>query len=122
MLKRPLESLGAAVRKSRGDRGLRDVAKEIGISPATLMRVENGRVPDLATFAKLCQWLGVDPGDYLGIPRKEADTPEGPLVMSAHFRAERTPSRETVQALAQMLLTAAEHQPTSPLEMDDGDI
>lgn len=110
MPKKPLASLGVAVRDKRAERKLREVAKEIGISPATLMRVENGRVPDLVTFGKLCQWLGVDPGTYFGLPAvgpsSDAEA-NGPLVMSAHFRADSTPNEETVRALATMLLTAA---------------
>lgn len=36
---------------------LRDVADEIGISAATLMRMEAGRVPDGETLAKVLVWL-----------------------------------------------------------------
>jgi transcriptional regulator with XRE-family HTH domain len=61
MPRRTLGSLGAMVREKRGTRKLRDVAAEIGIGPATLMRVEAGRIPDVGTFGKICRWLGVDP-------------------------------------------------------------
>src|SRR4051812_34704947 len=61
-----LATLGARVKKRRGDKTLRETAKEIGISPATLMRVEAGRIPDVETFGKICRWLGDDPGSYLG--------------------------------------------------------
>lgn len=119
MPKRPLESLGAAVRVKRSGRKLREVAAEVGISPATLMRVENGRVPDLGTFAKLCQWLELDPGDFLGRPESTGSgtaSEGGPLVMSAHFRAEQTPNEKTVAALARMLLTAAGIEPRANSE------
>lgn len=119
MPKRPLESLGAAVRDKRSGRKLREAAAEVGISPATLMRVENGRVPDLGTFAKLCQWLELDPGDFLGRPESVGSGPAleaGPLVMSAHFRAEQTPNEKTVAALARMLLTAAGIEPRATSE------
>lgn len=33
--------------------------KQIGISRATLWRCENGGIPDLMTYAKLCQWLEI---------------------------------------------------------------
>lgn len=32
-------------------------ASEIGISKATIHRVENGANPDLETFVKICTWL-----------------------------------------------------------------
>lgn len=37
--------------------GVREFAKEIGISAATLSRIENGKVPDIETFFKLCFWM-----------------------------------------------------------------
>src|SRR5271165_384902 len=55
MPRRPIESLGALVRKKRGTKKLRETAREIEIGPATLMRVESGRIPDLDTFGKLCK-------------------------------------------------------------------
>jgi transcriptional regulator with XRE-family HTH domain len=106
--RRPLASLGALVRERRRANKLRETAAEIGISAATLLRVESGRIPDVVTFGKLCQWLGLDPSSFLGIEEKET-TPHavGVINMSAHFKADRTARPETIQALAQMLLFAA---------------
>ena len=39
--------------------------KEIGISKATLSRVENGNMPDLLTFFKIVKWLGTDIKEYI---------------------------------------------------------
>lgn len=36
---------------------IRDAAKEMGISAATLSRIENKRPPDIDTFATLCNWV-----------------------------------------------------------------
>jgi transcriptional regulator with XRE-family HTH domain len=36
---------------------LRDLGAEIGIGAATLMRLEQGRVPDGETLAKILTWL-----------------------------------------------------------------
>lgn len=33
---------------------------EIGISKATLSRIENGKTPEIDTFLKICDWLGVN--------------------------------------------------------------
>lgn len=114
MQTRKLSSLGTLVRSKRGDAKLRDTAVQIGISPATLMRVENGRIPDIETFGRLCQWLQVDPGNFLGFKsdsftQKEPDTPT-PLFVSAHLKAEQTPKPETINALAKMILLAARSQ------------
>ena len=114
MLKRPLESLGVLVREKRGHHKLRETAKEIGIGPATLMRVESGRIPDVETFGKLCRWLKLDPKEFLGFDAKEvakSPTDSHVSVFTAHLKTEKTPKKETVQALAQMILIAMSTQP-----------
>lgn len=50
--------LGYIVRSTRGERSLRDAAKEAGVSPATMMRIEHGREPDIRTLVRLSQWTG----------------------------------------------------------------
>jgi transcriptional regulator with XRE-family HTH domain len=127
MRPRPLSSLGPMVRERRGTRKLREVAREIGIGAATLMRVENGRIPDVTTFGKICQWLEIDPGVFLGFERpgsfETAQAPgAGPLQVSAHFRADQTPQPETAQALAQMILLAARTQPGIEGPPEDGGV
>ncbi len=122
---RKLSSLGALVRKKRGERKLRETAHDIGIGPATLMRVENGRIPDIETFGKLCNWLGIDPGSFLGFQREtstrgaELGSGEPPISLSAHFRADRTPEQKTVNALAKMILLAVRSQHGSDILEED---
>jgi len=48
------------IKTKRGKKGLRDTATEIGnVSSATLSRVEQGNLPDVETFIRLCKWLEV---------------------------------------------------------------
>lgn len=107
-----LTNLGPLVRERRGRRNLRETAAEIGIGPATLMRVENGRVPDVGTFGKICMWLGEDPGAFLGFTtgREGSTVVEGPIEFSAHLRADRTSQPATVDALARMIQLAIAQQ------------
>lgn len=95
-----LENLGLRVKEKRGEQGIRAAAKEIGISHATLSRVERGFMPDLANYRRICRWLGVDVEDVTGI----VDAPEG--VARVHFRKKPTVNAQTAQNLAQMILTA----------------
>lgn len=116
MPRRTLGSLGTLVREQRGSRKLREVAREIGIGAATLMRVENGRIPDVSTFGKLCNWLGLDPGSFLGFEESNTksaarDKERSDQVVAAHLRIDRLPQLETAQALARMILLAARTQP-----------
>lgn len=43
--------------KKREAKSLREAAKEIGISAATLQRIEQGKEPSLDSYIKLCFWL-----------------------------------------------------------------
>ena len=56
--------LASLVRNHRGTRTLREAADDImrlvgSISPATLLRIEQGKLPDLPVFLHLCNWLDV---------------------------------------------------------------
>ncbi len=107
-----LRNLGMMIRNKRGDAKLRETANEIGISAATLMRVESGRIPDVETFGKLCTWLNIDPAQFLGFKKDEAKKApdENVLTIGAHFRADKTPKLATVNALSKMILLAMKAQ------------
>ena len=103
--------LGALLRERRDGRGVRDVAMEIGISPATLSRVEGGKLPDLETFRKMCAWLKINPAEILDIPieaTQEAYAGSDPAPISAafHSRADVALSPEAANDLAQLILAA----------------
>lgn len=97
-----LESLGREVARKRDKQGIRAAAKEIGISAATLSRIENGHLPDLETLQKVCRWLNIDPLELAGISQKKASRP----AVAVHFRKDQTLALETATALAEMILAA----------------
>jgi DNA-binding Xre family transcriptional regulator len=103
MAKLTLQTLGRRLSEKQGDRGVRVTAAEIGISPATLSRVERGYMPDLETFGKICRWLEIDPGEVLGF--KAAPAAVAPKV-AVHFRKDREISPRTAKALANLILAA----------------
>lgn len=103
--------LGKMLRDRRGSRGVREVAAEIGVSPATLSRVESGKLPDLLTFKKICSWLKVDPAKILELPAdRSAETTEIDDVFAGaaavHMRTEVTLTPEAANDLAQLILVA----------------
>lgn len=65
-------ALGAMVSSKRKweELGIREAAKAIGISAATLSRIENGNIPDLITCKKICDWLHVDMNFFFSIKKK----------------------------------------------------
>ena len=97
-----LNQLGKLVSEKRGPLGLRAAAAEVGVSPATLSRVEQGHLPDLGNFTKICRWLDMDPSTILGLDDIGEDRP----VAAVHFRKARTMKLETAKALADMILAA----------------
>lgn len=98
----PIEELGRLISRKREGRGIRAAALEANVSPATLSRVENGNIPDLATFAKICRWLDVDPAQFLGVDSSKSE--ERPAVV--HFRKKKTVSTDTATSLGALILAA----------------
>lgn len=99
-----MQDLGRLLTAKRGSRGVRAAALDAGVSSSTFSRVENGHIPDLETFAKLCMWLGRDPKEFLGmdVERAEGAAP----VAVVHFKKKKTVSPDTAQALGELILAA----------------
>lgn len=58
--------LAHTLRTIRGfQRNIREVASEIGISPASLSRLENGGIPSVKTLSLLTKWINLDVIHYL---------------------------------------------------------
>jgi transcriptional regulator with XRE-family HTH domain len=96
--------LGQMLQRKRGSMGVRAAAGEIGISPATLSRIENGRVPDLDTLKKVCAWLGVDPAEYFGNSDQHRTT-DRPSVQVV-FKKDRAVTPQTSRALGKLIIAA----------------
>jgi transcriptional regulator with XRE-family HTH domain len=108
--------LAALLRAKRANRGLRQVAEEIdGVSASTLSRLEQGNLPDLETFMRLCNWLGVSADDFQVSTRRspaQKHEPTVPEFLEAHLRADRTLPPKMIEALSHMIrhaYDAAQH-------------
>lgn len=110
-----LETLGINLAKTRSTReiGIRQAAKEISISPTTLSRIENGNIPDIQTFKKICGWIGADPGSVLN--SNSVNNTQIPQV-AVHFRKSQTMTPEVAAALADMLILAQGAMETSTFD------
>lgn len=98
-----IHNIGSAIKGKRGDRGIRETAKEIGVSTATLSRIENGKLPDLRTFSKICKWMNVDASTILGCSM-QTKKPEVAGPAHFHLKADKNLKPETAKALATMIL------------------
>jgi transcriptional regulator with XRE-family HTH domain len=92
-----IAALAQDITMKRGTVGVRAAARDAGISPATLSRIENGHVPDLETFEKICQWLGKDPRRFLAAPPTS-------VVAAVQFRKKGTVKKETADALGSLIM------------------
>lgn len=99
-----MDRLGSMIRKKRGSRGLREIAQEIGeVSPSTLSRVENGKMPDMETFLLLCDWLEVPPAELILNAPAAKDTPEA---LAIQLQADKNLDPAIANALAALIKAA----------------
>ncbi|MEL4896326.1 helix-turn-helix domain-containing protein [Crocosphaera sp. Alani8] len=108
------EKLANLVRSKRGNRGLRETAKEIGnVSPSTISRVEKGKTPDMDTFLALCEWLQVSPMEFI------QDTDEGqdlktPEAIAIRLRSDKNLDPAVANALVSLVKAAYQDMISEP--------
>jgi len=101
-----IDALSKMIKSKRSDKGLREVANEIGISLSTLSRVENGNLPDIDSYMKLCKWLEVSI-EFFTSPQKGNDSKK--QVVVANLRADKTLPKDVAEALIKMINLAYTH-------------
>lgn len=105
-----IEQLATMTRTKRGSRGLREVAIEIGnISPSTLSRIENGKMPDIETFLLLCDWLEVSAAEFIRNTQSTTSLEEKASVadtVDILLRADKNLDPATANALAALVKAA----------------
>jgi len=98
------EKLASMLKSKRGSQGLRAIAKEIGgVSASTLSRIEQGNVPDVETFLKLCKWLEVSTNEFSSESNNSSKSLTTEEIVVAHLRADKTLPKKTIEALTEMI-------------------
>lgn len=98
------EKLSLLLKSKRGSRGLRAVAQEIGgISASTLSRIEQGNLPDVDTFIRICQWLELSPAEFTKDESFVYGQVTAKEIILSHLRADRTLPQHTIAALSEMI-------------------
>lgn len=114
-----LDQLGGEVLEKRGDRRLEDVVSDIGISAATLSRVERGQIPDLATVQKLAEWLDVNVKaagtDDTGI-ETEADLERA---VAVYLRAKKNLPEKTARSIAKSVRFIMDYEVNKAMKHSD---
>ena len=104
-----LEALVAAVDAQRKSKGFswRQVAKEAEVSPSTLTRMQQGKLPDINTFSALVQWLHIPAERFMvqghPVPKK---SPNPMAVASTLLRGKREVSPRAAKALEELVQAA----------------
>ena len=98
-----LDQLGAELRRIRDERkrSLRQVEEEIGVSAATLSRVERGSIPELTITNKIAAWLGVNvaaAGEATHSIKTDEDLKK---TIAVHLRANKDLSEEVARAIVE---------------------
>ena len=101
-----IEKLAQLVKSKRGNRNLREVATEIKsevgeVSISTLSRIEQGKIPDLSTYMKICEWLEVSPNEFTSNKKKKDKSHKAEIFF--HLRADQSLSPEVSEALSKMI-------------------
>jgi len=101
-----IDKLAQLVKSKRGSKNLREIALEIKnevgeVSISTLSRIEQGKLPDLSTYMKICEWLNVSPEEFtLNLEKKEKTHKEE---IFFHLRADQSLSPEVSETLTKMI-------------------
>jgi transcriptional regulator with XRE-family HTH domain len=110
-----VEELGQLIKAHRANQSIRQAAEDAGISFSTLSRVEAGAQPDLATFLRLCAWLGVPPERFF---RAGAHRPTNTVdQVTSHLFADPRLAPEAAERIAGVvreLYAALAREPQEP--------
>lgn len=89
----------------------RQVAAEAGVSPSTFSRMTQGKRPDVDSFARLVNWLGVSADRFLLPDQGRRGKKSGEVLseISAFLRASKDLSPKSVEALEDIIRAAYEH-------------
>lgn len=106
-----VEALVGALDSKRRAKGLswRQLAEKTDVSQSTLTRMQQGKRPDVDTFASLLRWLGMPAEDFLvseNPKAKKAEEPHPVAVLSAHLRAKKEISPQALRAVEELIQAA----------------
>lgn len=73
---------------------------------ATFSRVERGRTPDLATFRKLVEWLGIPAAEFFTPTQRPENTPQA---IAEHLRTDPALTEDAATKIAEIVTTMYEN-------------
>jgi transcriptional regulator with XRE-family HTH domain len=96
-----IDELGRMLKERRGALSIRKAAADAGVSFSTWSRVESGSQPDLATFTRLCTWLGVSPSRFFNPISERTTSPLDQAI--SHLRTDPRLTPDASEKISTML-------------------
>ncbi len=98
------ELLATMLKTKRGNKGLRETADEIGsVSAPTLSRIEQGNLPDVETFIKICKWLGVPSDTFINGKKTDNSSLSEKEKIVYQLRSSKELDSDTINAMVTMV-------------------
>lgn len=98
------ELLSNMLKSKRGKQGLRETALQIGdVSAPTLSRIEQGNLPDVETFLKLCKWLQVSTETFVVGKKNEIKEISEKDKLVYQLRSSQELDSDTINAMITMV-------------------
>lgn len=98
------ELLATKLKAKRGNKGLRETAEEIGgISAPTLSRIEQGNLPDVETFIKVCKWLDVPTDTFISGKTSDGSGLSEKEKIVYQLRSSKELDSDTISAMVTMV-------------------
>jgi transcriptional regulator with XRE-family HTH domain len=113
MMDRPIDVTALYValdaRRSRLKMSWRDLAKELNLSSSIFTRLAQGRAPELASYRKMTDWLGVGMDDFAEGEKPTVEQSEDTVeTIAAYLRADKALKPESAHAIETIVRAAYE--------------
>lgn len=96
--------LSSMIKSKRQSQNLRATAIQVGgVSAATLSRIEQGKLPDVETFIKICKWLKVPTDTFIVGEKTTISKMKNKDLIVAQLRADRELDKDVVEAIVRMI-------------------
>jgi len=96
-------------RRSNLNMSWRELAKELGLSSSIFTRLAQGRAPELSSYRKMTDWLGVGMDDFAEGERPTVAQSEDTVgAIAAYLRADKALKPESAQAIETIVRAAYE--------------
>lgn len=96
-------------RRNRESMSWRELARELELSPSVFTRLAQGRQPDVATYARMTNWLGVSMDDFIERDKPSKEEAEDTVAaIASYLRADKALKPESARAIETIVRAAYE--------------